>query len=270
MDRYERSELKSDIRVSKLDNFNHILEFLNVWFPALFNSAITFGPNSNAVKETFKTIQEIRKINKAENSIYAYLTKHAHVAYNDAVGVYLEELFELSEKTFDYYLTFLDEILVACDLKQEHRIIREKKDFQTLIESNEFFSKLLEVLIDENDILEFIEATKSFLDFFDEHNLRVIYIDFNNEQEKEFIGVNYKVDNKGLIQDIKLYVPEVINLETAKIYLYTCYQAFKVYQKMNSSLSDDEIEKINIEAKDKMNDFEIAYREKEKELLPYK
>lgn len=39
---------------------------------------------------------------------------------------------------------------------------------------------------------------------------------------------------------------------------------------MNSSLSDDEIEKINIEAKDKMNDFEIAYREKEKELLPYK
>lgn len=269
MDKYERRELKSDIRISKLDNFNHILEFLNVWFPALIKSTTTFGPNSNAVKETFKTIQEIRKINNAENSIYAYLNKHANVANNDAVGAYLEELFELSEKTFDYYLTFLDEILVACDLKQEHRIVREKKDFQTLIESNEFFSKLLEVLIDENELLKFINASKAFLDYVNEHNLRTVFIDYNDEKEREFIGVNYKTDNNGLIQDIKIFVPEIINLKTAKIYLYTCYQAFEVYKRLNKHLSDEEISQINTEAQEQTNAYEILYHTQEKKLLPY-
>ena len=143
MEKKERKDLKCDIKISRQDNFYHFCDFFKTWINALSQAIVTFGINSKATKETYKVLQEYCQNLKMEDSLYTYLYRHSKVADNETVGEYLQNLFVLSEETFSYYINFLEEVLVACDLKKEYRIIRDKKNFETLLESNEFFSKLL-------------------------------------------------------------------------------------------------------------------------------
>lgn len=269
MNRWERHDLKCDIRICKLDNFVHMIYFTRQWLETLFRSIITFGISSVATKESIKTFLEIKKIVKTENNLYYYLYKHSKTAKNETTGAYLEELFELNEDTFNYYSAFLDDIQVACELKQDYRIIWEKKSFKTLIESNEFFTKLLEILIDEDELLKYLNISKEFLTYINEDQFKTIYVDYNNELEREFIGVNYKLDEDGTLKDIKLYVPEVINLTTALLYIHTCYSAFELYKKLNTKITDEETQDIVNRASKQMKSYELLYREKENKLLPY-
>ncbi|MCX4365590.1 MAG: hypothetical protein OSJ70_07450 [Bacilli bacterium] len=270
MEKFERHDLKCDIRVSRQDNFYHFFDFLNTWIYALCQSIISFGFNSKATKETYRTLSEYFQNLKLENSLYTYLYRHSRKADNETVGDYLQSLFELSEETFSYYINFLEEILVACDLRREYRIKRDSRDFLTLLESNEFFQKLLEIVIDENDILEYLKVNKKFINYLNENDLRVIYVNYNIEREKEHIGVNLKFDKNDNLQDIKIFVPTIINLETALIYCHEMAKAFEFYKFIGKRISlDDEkgiLEYANIQAEA----FEISYHEREKKLLPYK
>lgn len=270
MDRQEKRDLKQDINVSKQDNLYHMFDFLNTWIKAIFQSIITFGINSKATKECLNAFTEYRKNLIAETNLYDYLYRHSKCAENDAVGEYLQDLFQLGEDTYAYYDKLLEEILVACDLKHEHRIIREKKNFQTLIESNEFFAKLLEILIDEDDILAYLKVSKEFMDFINKHDLRTIYIDYNDENEREFIGVNYKLDENDILKDIKIYVPSIIDLNTALIYCHTVSSAFEIYKLLGKKITTEDEERILSISNLQAETYETLYHEKEQKLLPYK
>ncbi len=270
MDKWERRELREDMRINKSDNHALMVEFLGLWIQAIINSVFTFGIMSDATKESLKLIKEFIKIANAENDLYYYLYKHSKPTENEVVGAYIDDLFTQNRKTFDYYMNCLDNILVACDLKKEYRIVRDKKNFATLIESNEYYAKLLEILIDEDDLLDYLGVSKEFLNFVNEDNLKTIYIDYNKLNEREFIGVNYKLDDNGLIKDLKLYVPSVISLETARIYIYVVYSAFELFKRMGQMISDEDILNISEEAKKKMEEYEIKYHEQEKKLLPHR
>lgn len=268
MERQERKDLKSDIRTSKLDNLDHLLDFLVLWMQTLISSAYSFGLASKATKETLKLFGEFINILGRENDLYYYLYKHSKYADNEAVGGFIEEVFILGENTFKYYMDYLDEILVACDLRQEHRVIRDKKNFKTLIESNEVFSRLLEIVIDEEDILSFLDVSREFRDFLDEDNLRVCYLNYNDAIEREFIGVIPKRDENNRLKNIKLFVPTIISLDTAKMYAYVVYSAYLLYQN-KEEITDEILEKIDTLARDKILEYEMYYKKKEKKLLPF-
>lgn len=270
MDKTERHDLKCDIKVSKQDNYYHLYDFFTSWITAMARSTITFGINSKATKETFKTLQEYYQNLKKEHSLYDYLYRHSKSADNEATGEYLQEIFELSEDTFTYYIDFLDEIIVACDLNQEHRVIRAKKSFATLLESNEFFAKLLELLIDKDNILSYIHVNKEFIKFINEDNFRVAHIDYNNPREREFIGVNVKVNSEGNIADIKIFVPTITNLETASIYCHEMAKAFAYFKLIGKPLTIEDEKNILDYSNLQTESFRIHYREREKKLLPYK
>lgn len=270
MDRFDRSDIKHDINVSKLANFNHIIDFSITCLKAIVQSIKAFGINSIATRESIQSFIEYRKSLIAETAIYNYLYHRLKVAKYDAVDEYLHNIFELSEDTYNYYDAYLEEILVACDLKQEHRIVREKKSFQTLIESNEFFAKLLEILIDEDAILAYLKVSKEFMDFINEHDLRTIYIDYNDELEREFIGVNYKLDENGILKDIKLFVPPIIDLNTALIYCHTVSSAFELYKLLGKKVTPEDDERILKTSDIQTEIYETQYHEKEQKLLPYK
>lgn len=268
MDKIQKKNLKETIKVSQSDNRDYLRDFFNLWLKTISSSIITFGISSKATKEAIKALKEYESILKIENSIYVILYKCAECIEDEAVGVYLEELFQLGEDTFNYYASFLDDILIACDLKQEHRIIRDKKNFQTLLESNEFFNKLFELTINENDVLDFLNISDDFLDFVNENTLKTIYVDYNLEREREFIGVNYKLDENSSLKDIKIFVPNIIDLNTALIFTHTCYSAYALYQRLGITITEDEIKNILNEAEEQMKLFENFIREKEKRLLP--
>lgn len=268
MDRYERKDLKSDIRTSKLDNLDHLLDFLVLWMQALIGSACIFGPTSKATKETIKLIKEYIKIHSRENDLYYYLYKHSKYADNETVGEFIENIFTLGENTFKYYMDYLDEILVACDLRQEHRVIRDKKKFNTLIESNEFFSKLLEIVIDEEAIIAYLGIPVSFRNFLDEDNLRVCYVDYRDNNEREFIGVIPKLDENNRLKDFRLFVPTIIDLNTAKIYAYIVFAAYLLYLQKEDEITDELLDEIDQLSRNKVSEYVEYYKENEKKLLP--
>ncbi len=270
MDKQERRDLRQDINVSKLDNLYHMFDFFKTWLKTISQSIIIFGINSKATKECLNAFIEYRKSLIAETNLYDYLYRHSKVSENEAVGEYLQDLFQLSEDTYAYYDELLEEILIACDLKQEHRIVRAKKDFQTLIESNEFFAKLLEILIDEDDILAYLKVSKEFMDFINEHDLRTIYIDYNKENEREFIGINYKLDENDILKDIKIFVPSIIDLNTALIYCHIVSSAFELYKLLGKKVTPEDDERILKTSDLQTEIYETQYHEKEQKLLPYK
>jgi len=130
--------------------------------------------------------------------------------------------------------------------------------------------KKKEIVIDENDILEYLKVNKKFINYLNENDLRVIYVNYNIEKEKEHIGVNLKFDGNDNLQDIKIFVPTIINLETALIYCHEMAKAFGFYKFIGKCISLDDEKGILEYADLQAESFEISYHEREKKLLPYK
>lgn len=270
MDRFDRKDIKHDINVSKIDNLHYIFYFSKTCITAMIQSIKTFGINSKATKEIIKAFIEYRKTLIAETNLYNYLYYRLKIAEFDAVDGFLQDLFTLSDDTYAYYDDYLEEILVACELKQEHRIIREKKNFQTLIESNEFFDRLLEILIDEDDVLDYLHVSKEFMEFINEQDLRTIYVNYNDELEREFIGVNYKLDENGLLKDLKLFVPTIIDLNTALIYCHTVSSAFELFKLLGKKVTPEDDAKILKISNLQTEIYEIKHHDKKQKFPSYK
>lgn len=85
---------------------------------------------------------------------------------------------------------------------------------------------------------------EKFLSFLQRHNLYTkesftfisnytINIDYNNEEEREFIGCYYTKNESGVITDFKIYVPNIIDNNTVLINIHEYVHALILYLHLN-------------------------------------
>lgn len=85
---------------------------------------------------------------------------------------------------------------------------------------------------------------KKFIEFLKKHKLYdkdsfifisncATNIDYNNEEERDFIGCYYNVDENNTITNFKVYVPKIIDNNTLLINIHEYIHAFILYKNLN-------------------------------------
>lgn len=146
MSKEEYKELRSIIRNIKYLNINQSIVMYKYFFKALLYSLIIFGYSSDVTRDIMCLCNENSCISSLEKDILCFISKNLKkLDYIETID-YLDMLDSLNNKTVVYYLEQLDNIEFLCDIKNEKKYIRDKKEFKTLIEGNEYKIKALSLL----------------------------------------------------------------------------------------------------------------------------
>lgn len=264
-------DLREDIIKTKIMTIEEVYLILKYWLRSYLKSILTFGFDHAITKDLKEILIEYMQIRSRERMIHNYILKRGKNINFDSSNIdeLLDELEDINDDTYCYYVTIISDIEEACDLKEPYRAKRIKKDFATLIEDDVYIKKLIEGCITIEDISKFLKLPTGFINFINESDFKIYLLDSQNEEESAFYGINYKTDEFNNILDIKLFVPIIIDLNTALINVHEIKRAYELYQRLGNKIDDDNIDKINDEAIKMQKSFKNYIQEKEKELSHY-
>lgn len=132
-------------------------------------------------------------------------------------------------------------------------MLRPKKDFDTLIETDEYRKKLCSLTLSMEDIKSFLDYKQEFWKYIE---TRLIFIDSHFEEDKDFYGVNIKLDDYRCLMDMKVMVPTIINLETALVNVHEFHYAYQLFEILGSPIT-----KSNQEFEESAKKCECCFQE---------
>ena len=101
-------------------------------------STISFGINNDISKDCINVIKEYYAISEKERNLLLKLKDNLNLFDYSEINEYLNNLDDLDELTIKYYYKVLEDIEIACDMKEPRRAKRIKKNFKFLTETDEY------------------------------------------------------------------------------------------------------------------------------------
>ena len=143
MNKQDLKKIYNEISNIKDENKEELWLMFQYFINCYINSIFNIGLTSNITKESLITFKEFYHIIKTENNILSQvIIKYKKLEYDHIIKL-LNDLDSLNEKTFNYYYSLFDNIEDAIFTKDEYRIKRIKKNFNTLIETTEFNERII-------------------------------------------------------------------------------------------------------------------------------
>ena len=208
MNKAEQKEFKKEIsNIRRLNKFQRI-SMKKYFLSSLFYSVVMFGFNNEITDEVLKINEESSKINNTEDEILSFLTKYKNlIDYNEGIKI-INLLDELNEKTIRYYYEQLDNIDEACEINNRNRVVRDRKKFDSLIDSNYYRILVFALIINFDDIKKFLNFNDYFWnDLYD----KIYFLDPDESYEKDNYGISFLDD------EVKIVLPKIVNLDTSII-----------------------------------------------------
>lgn len=188
------------------DNNEELMYMLKYFIEAFIKSIITFGLRHKVTIDSINLINEFRWIVKEEKHLHDYMLKEAKTIDREECIKLLNILDELNEKTIRYYHKAFNDILHACETNCVYRATHIKKDFKTLIETEEYRNTLAGLTLTLKDVKKFLNYEEEFWKYIDDKTTIV-----DSKTQLDQCGVTKEEDN------IKIHVPLIINAETARM-----------------------------------------------------
>ena len=143
MNKQDLKKIYNEISNIKDENKEELWLMFQYFINCYINSIFNIGLTSSITKEALITFKEFYQIIKTENNILSQvIIKYKKLEYDHIIKL-LNDLDSLNEKTFNYYYSLFDNIEDAIFTKDEYRIKRIKKNFNTLIETTEFNERII-------------------------------------------------------------------------------------------------------------------------------
>lgn len=204
MTKEEAKEIKKIIHNIKHLNIGQKLVMYKYFLKTFLYSVIIFGCFSDITSEVLNIHSENIRVSSEESDIFSFIKKNLNKMNYDEVISYLEKINDLNSETIIYFLEQYDNIETACDMHNENRYRRDKKDFKTLIESKDYKLYALGLTITFDSIKEFLKYDDYF---WNEINEKLDFVNYNNYEGK--YGVIFDSE------DVRIVLPEIVNLDTA-------------------------------------------------------
>lgn len=198
-----------------------------------FKSLFAFGYNSNVTRDNINVIKEMFKILFTERKMFNYILKNLDSFHLEATEDVVNMLDELNGKTVEYYYHVIEDIEDACDLKEEFRGTRPRKDFPTLIQSSSYANEVISLALSKDAIKEFLGYEEEFWEFVKSRegvSLRVSY------ETAEAMSYVTPIMNGNLVHDVKFLIPDVVDLATALLALKTYQDLYGIYKCIGKEL----------------------------------
>ena len=142
MEKQDIEFIKNDtngIRVKNVEEFFKMFKnFIDCYIPTMIKMGITH----NLTKQTLKIFKEFYLILREEDRICLEMQKNSkNLDFFDAMDI-LNTLDLLNEQTYEYYENLFGGIEDAVSTGDMYRATRSRKNFSTLIESDEIQSRV--------------------------------------------------------------------------------------------------------------------------------
>lgn len=237
MDNVDVKVLKEVLKKVKQQNREEKVFIFNHFFKSFLNSIIVYGIKSDITKDAISIWKEFKKILKEEQNIHRFVIEYSEKIDFDDCLKFLDSIDELNEKTLLYYYKCFEDILCACETKCDFRAKHNKKNFDTLLEADEYQNKAVELMLTFEDIKNYFNYEEEFWQFVDK---KIKYIDGSIEKNKLFYGTLMKFDENENLIDIKVIVPNITNLETALVNIHEFKHAYDLYQMMGKKIENEQ------------------------------
>ncbi len=254
-------DLQETIHMMRKKGLSQFCYMMSFSIRIYLKSFIVFGPETVVTEDIASAWREYLTIKKKENKIFNYLLKRKEDIdyFSFPANEFLLDLDELSEQTDEYFEKVLEDIEVACDMRDKYRAKRMPKEFDTLIENDDFVHELVEGTINIKDIIKFLRLPKKFIKFMKNDNFRIYELEDDEENHQFFYGVNFQEDENEKLSDIKLMIPGIVDFKTALINVSEYQKAYQLYQRLGRNLNDHDIQEILNSAKYCEERFEKEY-----------
>lgn len=235
MDKIDRELLKEDIADIKSLNRNEFWLILKYCLEAYIKSLVIFGANSKVTQDTLSVLKEYMNINSERRKIMKFLLQNSfHIGHEEADDL-LIALENINEQTVIYYYRVLDDIIDACECKNEVRAIRIKKDFDTLIETDDYRAKAVGLVMTLEDIKSFFDYPDVFWQYVEK---KVTYVDSHIPDREKFYSTLMRFDSNDCLIDIKVIVPYIIDLKTALVNVHEFKHAYDLYNLLGCQINE--------------------------------
>ncbi len=201
---YERHDYLSFIRD---ENTQMIKNAFLTWV----NSLVAFGVNSPVTKDVLKAIKEFIEIGKYEKSMLKFMSKHLSTLDIGSVEELIDFMNSTKELEIEYYETIFADVAMAASMKEDYRAKRIKKGHVSIKDNEEFKNNLLAAIFTTDDILKMYSDAPEFVDFIKK---RIISNFDITDAEDDYTGVLYKLDDNGIVSDLKVILPTIIDYVT--------------------------------------------------------
>lgn len=253
----ELMELNDYIRSYKIEMFNETSLIIFYALNAYLSSLINFGLNSSVTKDCLNIIKEFTDINAYEKRIFKFLKENIDTIDLIVALEFIDQMSERKEEEIVYYYKILDDIDDACEMKDEFRAKRIKKDYKSISEDQEFTNNLMASKYTIDDIMNYFAFDQGMKDFIKPRIIEVIY---DLDDNKGMVGIKYEVNENNVVTDIKLVLPTILDYETLMInvnlLMKACYLYFSYSCNVPFNLEEFEI-KSTSEEKRFSEDFKM-------------
>ena len=177
MDNSDKKFIKELFNDMKKLNIEEKFLMFKYYIEAYTKSVFTFGINHEVTLDAKEIWNSYLLILKEESILFNFIKTNLNkMELNTAIN-YINYLDDINTKTITYFYEALDDILDACESKDEFRAKHKKKDFETLIETDKYREEIVGLTINLEDICNFLNLSE-------ENRIKVVnYIDANEVKD---------------------------------------------------------------------------------------
>ena len=195
-----------------------------------FKSLFTFGTRSSVTRDNINVIKEMFNIIKSERILLNFMLRNID-KFTDIVG----SMDDLNDKTIEYYYKVIEDIEEAVEMEEEHRAIRPKKSFPTLIQTDTYINQVIALSENKSNIKEFLGFEEDFWEYIKKYEGS---IEVSPEIASEIAYVIPFYDGNGIVTGLKMLVPEVVDLSTALIAIKCYVKAYDIYRSLGEPMKN--------------------------------
>lgn len=247
MDKNEKKFLKESLRETKYKTLLQQRDILKYFLESYIKSILIFGISSEVTKETLRIYKELKEIQDKEYEIHEFLKRNALKIDEIATAELLNRLDELNDKTIEYYYEALDDMITACDLKNETYIKHRKKNFETLNETNAYKIAAGSLLITYEDLKQMLEFEEEFWKYIEQ---RIV---FRNSNTNSKFTIDIKLDENNNTKDFTLVLPSIVDIFSVKKCIELISYAYVLYTYIGREIDDENI--LNMPEEEKINEY---------------
>ena len=251
MDKKDKKSLENEIKEVNSLNFEQNLTMFKYFINTFLYSLIVYGYNDSITKETIEIWKKFRLIMKEEKDLYNFLLSNSERINIGSAYNFIDELDFLNEQTVNYFIDALDDIEDSCEMKVRWRAEHRKKNFDTLIDTDDYKLQAYGMTISLEDIKEFLNYSEDFWKYVKE---KTMFVDSKLEKNQGLYSVLMRFDDDNKLIDMRVIIPYIVDLFTALVNVHELKHAYDLYQLLGQEINNEE-------------EFENSAREKENEFI---
>jgi len=236
MNKKEQKEYKKEIKEIKFQNLETLFLIFQYSMLNVLESIDNYDKSKKILKDYYNIARE-------EAMLLRFIESNLTQIDSNELDKVLDMLDEVNEKTVLYLYGFLED----KELDRRSSFFIEYLRFKSLIDTEQYRKEVLSLALSLEDIKHYLSVNNKMWKYIME---RTIVTD-----DESFYGVNIKINNN-IVEDFKVFVPHIVNLQTAKINVHEFTHAIDVYKMLGLTYNEVDYEKI---AKDTENEFEKEY-----------